>query len=81
MSPPSSSIARFAWMKQHAAKAAPLGGAVWEGGAETFIHKGINGRWQNELPETLSRRYEAMALDQLGQACAHWLATGERGPS
>ncbi len=34
----------FAWMKAHATNATPLGGKPWDGGAETFIHKGSNGR-------------------------------------
>ena len=68
----------FAWMKTHAAQAAPLGGVVWEGGAETFINRGTNGRWRDELPIELSRRYEALAERELGAACARWLATGYR---
>ncbi len=28
---------------------ASLGGAFWEGGAKTFIHKGTNGRWRDIL--------------------------------
>jgi len=42
---------RFDWMKRHAAQAAPLGGVFWDGGAETFIHKGVNGRWRDVLTE------------------------------
>ena len=34
----------FEYMKSHADKSAPLGGALWEGGASTFINKGTNGR-------------------------------------
>lgn len=70
--------ASFGWMKAHAAEAVPLGGAIFEGGASTFINHGTNGRWRDELPATLSRRYEAMAQEQLGEACAAWLATGRR---
>jgi hypothetical protein len=55
----------------------PLGGAFWDGGAETFVHKGINGRWRDTLPEDCAR-YERVAVEQLGEACARWLATGER---
>ncbi len=69
----------FGWMKENAAKSAPLGGAIWEGGAQTFIHKGTNGRWRDVLTAEDNRRYEAMALEKLGPDCAHWLKTGERG--
>lgn len=63
----------FEWMKANAAKAAPLGGAFWEGGAETFINKGVNGRWQQVLPASDSAAYEARAVAELGPECADWL--------
>jgi aryl sulfotransferase len=67
---------RFDYMKANAERSAPLGGSVWEGGAATFIHKGTNGRWRDELTAEDCRRYEAMALEQLGPDCARWLAEG-----
>jgi aryl sulfotransferase len=67
----------FAWMKTNGEKAAPLGGALWEGGGQTFIHKGTNGRWRDMLTAEDCRRYEAMARMRLGEECARWLATGE----
>lgn len=67
----------FAYMKSHAAQSAPLGGALWEGGAETFINKGTNGRWQEQLSKTDIEAYESRAVKELGADCAHWLATGE----
>ena len=68
----------FDYMKSHAAKAAPLGGALWEGGADTFINKGTNGRWRDTLTAEDTARYEAIAGEKLGEDCARWLATGER---
>jgi aryl sulfotransferase len=67
----------FNYMKQHASKNTPLGGIVWEGGAETFIYKGTNGRWRDILSAEESQRYEQVAKEQLGEVCSHWLATGE----
>lgn len=67
----------FDYMKANAEQATPLGGAVWEGGAKTFVHKGKNGRWQNELPADLSQAYENMAVEKLGAECAEWLKTGK----
>ena len=67
---------RFDWMKRHAAQAAPLGGVFWDGGAQTFIHKGVNGRWRDVLGEADSARYEARARAELGAECAAWLAGG-----
>jgi aryl sulfotransferase len=68
----------FDYMKRNAAKSAPLGGVFWDGGAETFIHKGTNGRWRDVLPAEESRKYEAKAVAELGEACAAWLKTGAR---
>jgi aryl sulfotransferase len=67
----------FDYMKKHADKSAPLGGALWDGGAETFINKGTNGRWHDVLPAEDSLAYEKRAREELGDACARWLATGE----
>jgi aryl sulfotransferase len=67
-------LCSFDWMKTNAAHVAPLGGAVFEGGAETFINKGTNGRWQEVLPADDSAIYEAKARAELGEECAAWLA-------
>ncbi|MGG5818309.1 sulfotransferase domain-containing protein [Falsiroseomonas sp. HW251] len=67
----------FAWMKANGSKAVPLGGALWDGGAETFVHRGVNGRWRDSLNAAECRSYESLAREKLGEACAHWLATGE----
>ncbi len=67
----------FDYMKKNAARSAPLGGALWEGGAATFINKGTNGRWKDILPKEDSERYEKMCEEKLGAACARWLNYGE----
>lgn len=66
----------FDWMKANATKSVPLGGAFWDAGAQVFINKGVNGRWQAVLDEQESRAYEERAIRELGPACARWLATG-----
>lgn len=66
----------FDYMKSNAEQSVPLGGAFWDGGAKTFIHKGTNGRWKTDLPTELSLRYEQMAREQLGEECANWLMNG-----
>ncbi len=68
----------FEYMKSHAERMAPRGGVSFSGGAGTFIHKGINGRWRDDLPDDESRAYEEMARRELGEECAHWLAHGSR---
>ncbi|GBL44406.1 sulfotransferase [Sulfuriferula multivorans] len=66
----------FDWMKKNAAKSVPLGGAFWDGGAEVFINKGINGRWRDTLTADESAEYEARTVRELGPECARWLAYG-----
>lgn len=68
----------FDWMKANAARSVPLGGAPWDGGAQTFVHRGVNGRWHDVLTAEDCSRYEAMARARLGSDCAHWLATGDQ---
>jgi len=67
----------FDWMKAHADRSAPLGGAFWDGGGGTFINKGVNGRWRDTLTAKDVADYERTALIELGHGCARWLATGE----
>jgi len=66
-------------MKANATASVPLGGAFWDGGAQTFVHKGVNGRWRDLLSPDQSAAYEARALAELGEDCTHWRATGEGG--
>ncbi len=56
----------FDYMKANATPSVPLGGAFWDGGAETFVHKGINGRWIDVLSDEESTKYETMAVKELG---------------
>ena len=67
----------FDWMKKNATKSVPLGGAFWDGGAETFINKGVNGRWMDVLSHEEAAEYEARAVKELGPECARWLANGQ----
>lgn len=67
----------FDYMKKNATRSVPLGGAFWDGGAETFINKGTNGRWRDTLTAADVERYERRARAELGEECAHWLATGK----
>ncbi len=66
----------FGYMKANASASVPLGGAFWDGGAETFVHKGTNGRWRDLLSAEDSDAYERKAVSELGSQCADWLLTG-----
>jgi aryl sulfotransferase len=68
----------FDYMKANATKCVPLGGAFWDGGARTFVHKGVNGRWRDTLSADEVAAYEATAVRELGPEAARWLATGTR---
>ena len=67
----------FNYMKSYATASVPLGGAFWDGGAETFINQGKNGRWRDTLSQKESAAYEQRAIAELGEPCAKWLATGD----
>ena len=64
-------------MKKNATTSVPLGGVFWEGGAETFVHKGVNGRWRDILSEEEIEKYDRIAAAELEADCAQWLATGK----
>jgi aryl sulfotransferase len=66
----------FGYMKTHAATVVPMGGAFWEGGAGTFIHRGTNRRWAETLTADDCKVYEERAGKELGEDCARWLASG-----
>lgn len=67
----------FDYMKRNATKSVPLGGAFWDGGAETFIYKGTNGRWRDQLTVEDCKLYDLTARRELGGGCAAWLETGK----
>jgi aryl sulfotransferase len=66
----------FDYMKANASATVPLGGAFWDGGAQTFINKGVNGRWREVLSLEENAAYEKRAAAELGGPCARWLAGG-----
>jgi aryl sulfotransferase len=66
----------FDWMKEHGTGSVPLGGSIWDGGAQVFINKGTNGRWRDTLSDADVAEYEERALRELGPEAAHWLANG-----
>lgn len=66
----------FAYMKAHASQNVPFGGRIFVGGAETFMHKGVNGSWKDNLMPEDVEHYEQAAMQNLGSHCAHWLSTG-----
>ena len=66
----------FTHMKNNAPNSTPMGGALWDGGAQVFVNKGTNKRWTDTLTADDIEQYEKRALEELGPECAYWLATG-----
>jgi aryl sulfotransferase len=66
----------FDYMKRNASEIAPLGGALWKGGGQTFINKGTNGRWRDVLSADEIAAYDLKAAAELGPECSNWLAFG-----
>jgi aryl sulfotransferase len=69
----------FVEMKQKGDRYAPGGGMHWQGGAETFLHKGTNGRWRELLSQDELALYDAACERALTPECRAWLENG--GPA
>lgn len=69
----------FAAMRKHGEMYAPGGGRFWKGGADTFLHKGTNGRWRDVLSATELAAYDAACERALTPECRAWLEHGARG--
>jgi aryl sulfotransferase len=67
----------FDYMRKTASTNSPRLDVLFQGGANTFFHKGTNGRWRDVLSSAEVQRYEEMARANLTPECAHWVATGE----
>lgn len=49
---------------------------IFDGGGETFIFKGTNGRWRDVLTQEEIDKCDAIAARELAPDCATWLRTG-----
>ena len=66
----------FAEMKAHGTELMPQTNAFLKGGADTFFHKGTNGRWRDVLSAEELQLYGSAALRELTPACRQWLEHG-----
>jgi len=69
----------FTEMKKRGERYAPGGGEHWKGGAQTFLHKGTNGRWRDVLSKADLALYDSACERVLTPDCRKWLENGERG--
>ena len=70
-------------VKKNPAKigALPMAEKMWQGGANTFIYKGTNGRWRGVLTPPDLALYEAAKARVLSPDCALWLENGRQALS
>jgi len=66
----------FGEMKKHGDQYAPGGGEHWKGGADTFLHRGKNGRWKQILSDEELALYDAACDRSLSPDCRKWLEEG-----
>jgi aryl sulfotransferase len=66
----------FTWMHANPERTAIGDIDAFEGGSQTFFHRGVNGRWSDILSREEIAEYEARAVEELGPECALWLAKG-----
>lgn len=63
-------------MRKDADNYVPDGGSSWVGGAKTFLHKGVNGRWKDILSAEELTLYDEACDRVLSEDCRKWLAFG-----
>jgi aryl sulfotransferase len=68
--------ASFEAMKRNGDQLLDFAAALFEGGADRFLHKGTNGRWQDVVAPSDLAIYEARVKAELPPALARWLEHG-----
>lgn len=71
--------ARFESMKQKADELMPSANQIWQGGGNTFLNKGVNGRWRGVLDPQDLARYDARVKQEFSPELAYWLEYGRLG--
>ena len=68
--------AAFESMKSKAAELMPTAGNIWQGGGDTFLHQGINGRWRDVFADGDLALYGAKVKEAFSADLAHWIEFG-----
>lgn len=66
----------FASMRENFAQIEPMADMVWKEGAKTFMNKGTNGRWRDELGAEELACYATAVRRALTPEAAQWLEHG-----
>jgi aryl sulfotransferase len=71
--------ATFDSMKRIANELMPTAGDIFQGGGDTFLHKGMNGRWRDVFnPEDLAL-YDEKVKEEFSPELAQWIESGRLG--
>ena len=71
--------ARFESMKGKAQELMPTAGTIWQGGGDTFLHKGTNGRWRDVVNQEELKLYDRKVQEEFSPALAQWIEFGRLG--
>jgi aryl sulfotransferase len=71
--------AGFESMKSNAAELMPSAGDIWQGGGNTFINKGTNGRWRDIYSQEDLAAYDDRVKEEFSPELARWLEFGRLG--
>jgi aryl sulfotransferase len=71
--------ASFDAMKSMANELMPTAGDIFQGGGDTFLHKGVNGRWRDVFkPEDLAL-YDEKVKGEFSTELSQWIESGRLG--
>ena len=70
--------ARFETMKAQGPALMPGSEMAWVGGSQTFLHKGVNGRWRDACAGADIAAYEARLATEFTPGLAAWSENGRR---
>ena len=71
--------ATFDSMKSKADELMPTAGEIWQGGGNTFLHKGTNKRWEGVVDQADLEAYDALVKEHFSPELAHWIEVGRLG--
>lgn len=71
--------ARFESMKSKADELMPNAKQIWQGGGNTFLNKGVNGRWRGVLDPRDLALYDARVKKEFSPELAKWIENGRLG--
>lgn len=71
--------AKFESMKAKATELMPTAGDIWQGGGNTFLHKGTNRRWDGVVDQADLDLYDAKVKEEFSPELAHWIEFGRLG--